>query len=202
MKPYADAPGRFLRQFAGDVIVLAWIAAWTWLGVTARDWINRMAAPGRAMNGAGTSFRDSLNHAGTSAGKVPLVGGPLRDALRSAGSAGGRLATAGQAEQETVGRIALWAMIVLIVLPVVMALALWLPGRVRWMREAGAARRLLRARTEGGADVLALRALVSQPPRKIRSAAGDDPVGAWRRGDPQAVDRLAALQARSLGVRP
>lgn len=200
MKPYADAPGRFLRQFAGDVVVLAWIAAWVWLGVTARDWINRMAAPGRAMNGAGTSFRDSLNNAGNSAGKVPLVGGSLRDALRSAGSAGGRLATAGQSEQETVGRIALWAMIVLIVLPVVTALALWLPGRVRWMREAGSARRLL-TRTDGGADVLALRALVTQPPRRITSAAGDDPVAAWRRGDPEAVDRLAALQAKSLGVR-
>lgn len=200
MKPYADAPGRFLRQFIGDVIVLAWIAAWVWLGATARDWITRLAAPGRAMNGAGTSFRDSLNNAGNSAGKVPLVGGSLRDALRSAGSAGGRLATAGRAEQETVGRIALWAMIVLVVLPVVTALALWLPGRVRWMREAGAARRLL-TRTDGGADVLALRALVTQPPRRITSAAGDDPVAAWRRGDPEVVDRLAALQAKSLGVR-
>lgn len=194
MKPYADTPGRFLRQFLGDVVVLGWIGAWVWLGVTARDWIGRLAAPGRTLAGAGGAFRDSMNAAGTSAHRVPLVGGPLRDALRSAGSLGGRLVAAGRAEQDTIGRIALGAMIVLIVLPAVTALALWLPGRVRWMRAAAAARR-------ADPDLLALRALVGQSPRRIRAAAGEDPVGAWRRGDAGAIDRLAALHARSLGIR-
>jgi len=194
MKPYADTPGRFLRQFIGDLVVLAWIGGWVWLGVTARDWIGRLAAPGRALAGAGGAFRDSLDHAGDAAHRVPLVGGPLRDALRGAGSAGGRLVAAGQAQQDTVGRIALGAMLVLIVLPTVTALALWLPGRVRWMRAAAGARR-------ADPDLLALRALVGQSPRRIRAAAGDDPVAAWRRGDGDAIARLAALHARSLGLR-
>lgn len=202
MKMYADSPGRLLRQILGDLVVAGWIGAWVWLGTTAREVILRLGAPGRALEGAGLGFRDSLNGAGDVARRVPLVGGALQDALRGAGSAGGRLVAAGRAEQETVGRVALWAMIVLIVLPVVTALAVWLPGRVRWMREAGTTRRLLRARTEGGADLLALRALVTLPPRRIRAAVEADPVAAWRRGDADVIRRLAEFQARALGVRP
>jgi hypothetical protein len=202
MGPYADTPGRFVRQVVGDLVVAGWVAAWVWVAMRARELVLRLAAPGRATERAGSSFRDALDHAGDTAHRVPVVGGPLRDALRSAGSAGSRIAAAGQAEQATVGHIALGALVVLITLPTVMALALWLPGRVRWIREAGATRKLLRAPDDpDGADLLALRALAGQSPRRLRAAAGEGAVTAWRRGDDAVIARLAALQARSLGLR-
>src|SRR6266545_1699921 len=48
--------------------------------------------------------------------------------------------------------------------------------------------------------VLALRALATQPLRRL-SAVDDDPVAAWRQGDPETVAALADLELRRLGLR-
>ncbi len=72
----------------------------------------------------------------------------------------------------------------------------WLPLRLRWMRRAGAAVKL----RGSSRDLLALRALANQPLRRL---AALDPgiAAAWRRGDPAAVEALAALELRRLGLR-
>jgi hypothetical protein len=76
------------------------------------------------------------------------------------------------------------------------ALVIWLPLRIRYARLAGAAV----ACRERDADLLALRALTSVPVRRLRTVT-DDPASSWRRGDPDVVRALAALELRRLGLR-
>ena len=79
--------------------------------------------------------------------------------------------------------------------PIAALLVTWLPRRVAWAREAGAASRL----RLGGADLelFAFRAVANRPLRELRRVTAD-PAGALRAGDYQA---LADLELRSLGLR-
>jgi hypothetical protein len=45
-----------------------------------------------------------------------------------------------------------------------------------------------------------MRALATQPLQRL-AAVSADPVGDWRRGDPQVTARLAALELEHLGLR-
>jgi hypothetical protein len=105
---------------------------------------------------------------------------------------------AGQAAQHAVGTLATVLAIVLVVLPVGWLLTRWLPGRVRYAREAGAAARLLSGTPD--LDLLAARALATAPLPRL--AALPPGIGAaWRAGDLAAVRALAALELARLGLR-
>ena len=85
----------------------------------------------------------------------------------------------------------------LLAVPIGLVLFGWLPLRIRWMRRAASAAALRNAKA--GRDLLALRALATQPLRKLTRL---DPqiASLWRKGDPEAVELLARLQLRSLGM--
>jgi hypothetical protein len=207
MKLYADTPGRRTRQLVADLLVAAWTAGWVWLALTVHDLVSRLAAPGRGLETAGENLEGSLREAGDRAGGVPLVGDRLREALERASASGEALADAGRAEQEAVASLALLLAVALALVPVTFVLVTWLFFRVRWVREATAARRLLRAGAapvlEGAGaaqDLLALRALARQPMRRLVKV-DPDPAEAWRRGDAEVVDALATLELRGLGLR-
>jgi hypothetical protein len=88
--------------------------------------------------------------------------------------------------------------VVLVVLPVGWLLLRWLPARLRYVREAGAARRLLTGTPE--LEILAARAMATAPlPRLAALPAGTG--AAWRNGEPTAVRALAALELTRLGLR-
>ena len=80
-----------------------------------------------------------------------------------------------------------------------MLLWFYLPSRLRFVRRATAGQRYL----DSGADLdlFALRAMAHQP-LHVLAGIDADPAGAWRRGDPDVVDRLARLELRSVGLRP
>ncbi|HEY0776081.1 MAG TPA: hypothetical protein VGD51_18490, partial [Nocardioidaceae bacterium] len=48
-------------------------------------------------------------------------------------------------------------------------------------------------------DLFALRAMAHQPLHRL-ARISDDPAGAWRRGDPDVVRRLATLELRDSGL--
>jgi hypothetical protein len=144
---------------------------------------------------AGTNFASDAGEIQQKVARIPVVGGELRDPFGRLGGVGRALADAGVTQQQVVHDLALWLGVLVAAVPVAALLVMWLPGRVAWAREAGAASRL----RLGGADLelFALRALANRSLRELYRVT-PDPAGALRAGD---YAGLAALELRSLGLR-
>jgi len=100
---------------------------------------------------------------------------------------------------DAVHQLAVFVPGLLLLLAVGIVVALWLPGRVRWAREAGAVRRMLSG--PDALEVFATRAVVRQHPRDL-ARLPESTVTRWRAGDQDAATALATLELRSLGLRP
>jgi hypothetical protein len=195
---YADRLPRAIRQLLTDIVVLLWVYGWVRVALWLHDLVEKLAVPGRELEGAGTAIGTNLTEIGGRIGRVPLVGDQLTAPFTRAAQAAGSVAAAGRDQQAFVGRLALVLAIGLVAFPIGLVLFGWLPLRVRWMRRAGAASRV--ARTPAGDDLLALRALATRPLTRL-AALGPDVAESWRRGDRSTVAALAELELRDLGVR-
>jgi len=197
MRWYAADPARRARQVGVDAFVAAFALVCVLAGRAVHEAVARLGAPGlRLQEGAG-GLADQLRGAGETASDLPLVGDELSRPLDGAGASAEQLADAGTSLSAAAESLADVLGLVVAVLPIVLVLALWLPPRLRFARRAGAAQRFLAA--GAGEDLLALRALASQPLSRL-SRVSADPLADWRRGDPAAVARLAALERRALGL--
>lgn len=198
MKLYADQPARAARQGLSDALALVWTVFWVWVALRVHGQVLRLAGPGRELEEAGGDLERNLASAGDRAGDVPVVGDSLREPFEAAGRAGRTLADAGRSQQDAVGDLALLLALVVLVVPLTLAVG-WLVRRLRWVRDANAARALMMS----GADdsLLALRALATQPLPRLRRLGGD-PMEGWRRGDPATVAALARLELDGLGLQP
>jgi hypothetical protein len=195
MRLYAETAPRRARQLAGDLLVLAWTAAWVFAGRSLYLLVEKLAAPGRAVQRAGTSFATDAGEIQQKVARIPVVGDELRDPFGRLGGVGRTLADAGVTQQQVVHDLALWLGVLVAAVPVAALLVMWLPGRVAWAREAGAASRL----RKGGADLelFAVRAVANRSLRELYRVT-PDPAGALRSGD---YAGLAALELRALGLR-
>ncbi len=198
MKPYSDFGGRRAGQIAADVIALALIAGWVWLGVTVYSLIANLAAYGVQMEDAGAGFRETMTQVGESLGAIPLIGPGIRIPFDGASDAGGALEAAGQSQQDAILQLATALGIGIAALPIATILLLWLLPRIRFARRAGRAQALVAS--GAGVDLLALRALATQSIPSL-AAVDADAMAAWRRGDDAVMRKLAALELKSAGVR-
>jgi len=198
MKIYSDFAGRRTRQIVADLFALGAIALWVWFGATIFSLVNGLAVFGVQMEDAGTGFQETMAEVGETLGGVPLIGPGIRVPFDGASAAGGTLADAGQAQQEAVFQLALTLGIGTAALPVLMILIVWLVPRILFVRRASRAKAVVKADT--GMDLLALRALATHKLSAIQKVDADA-LGAWRRGDPAVVRRLAQLELRASGVR-
>ncbi|HEY4625825.1 MAG TPA: hypothetical protein VIH01_07375 [Blastococcus sp.] len=198
MQLYAQHPVQRSRQMAADVGMLAWVLLWVLLAGTVHHAVLVLAEPGRAVEALGDSVAGNMQSAAGVAQDVPVVGDELAAPFDALAGAGSSVTGAGQAAQDAVGTLASVLAVVLVVLPVGWLLLRWLPWRLRWARDARAARALL----EGTPDVhlLAARALATAPlPSLAALPAGTG--AAWKAGDPAAVRALAGVELRRLGLR-
>jgi hypothetical protein len=198
MQLYAQSAALRARQVAADVGMLAWTVLWIVLARVVHDAVLVLAAPGRAVEDLGTSVAGNMGSAAEVADGVPVVGDELATPFDALAEAGASVSGAGQAARDAVGTLATVLAVVLVVLPVGWLLLRWLPARLRYARDAGAARHLLAGTPD--LDVLAARALATAAlPRLAALPAGTG--AAWQTGDPGAVRLLAALELRRLGLR-
>jgi hypothetical protein len=195
VKLYAETSGLRARQVIGDLAVVAWTAAWVWAGVTLYRLVEKLAVPGARLEQAGGGFAGDVAEIQQKVGRVPVVGNELQGPFGRLAGVGQTLADAGATQQQVVHQLALWLGILVAAVPIVILLLAWLPRRVSWAREAGAAGRLRLA----GADLelFALRAVANRPLRQLHRVT-PDPAGALRTGDYEA---LADLELRALGLR-
>lgn len=198
MKLYADRPGRAAWQVVTDAFVIVWVYAWLRGGQWLYDLISKLAVPGRKLEAGGNDLATQLAGAGRRVDRVPAVGDALSAPFARAADAARGLAGAGQEQQAIVHQLALVLSIAVVAVPLALVLFGWLPLRVRWIRRAGAATALRGG--PAGRDLLALRALASQPLRRL-TALDPSIAHAWRRGDEGAIESLAALELRRLGLR-
>lgn len=198
MKLYADRAPTVLRQLLTDVLVIAWVYVWIRLGMRLFDLIQQLAIPGQKLEGAGNGLADSLGNVGNRIDDLPGAGNALAAPFGRAADAARSLANAGRDQQEVVNDLAWIVSLMLVALPLALVVFVWLPLRLRWIRRATGAARL--RGVGAGRDLLALRALATQPLGRLTKI---DPqiAAAWRRGDPDAVEALARLELRSLGLR-
>jgi hypothetical protein len=195
VKLYAETAGLRARQLLGDLAVLAWTAAWGAAGVALYRLVEKLAVPGARVEQAGGSFADDVAEIQQKVGRLPVVGGELQDPFGRLAGVGRTLAAAGVTQQEVVHQLALWLGVVVAVVPIVALLLVWLPRRVVWAREAGAASRL---RMDGAdLELFAIRAVANRPLRDLHRVT-PDPAGDLRAGEYQA---LADLELRALGLR-
>ncbi|HZG92998.1 MAG TPA: hypothetical protein VEZ42_22545 [Pseudonocardia sp.] len=197
MRFYAERPGRFLLQLATDVLVVLWVWLCVEVARAARAAVLELQSPADTLTGAGDGIRGAFDGAAQTAGRLPLVGEDLARALGAGTGAGDSIATAGRELAGTVATIAAGTALGIAVLGIVPVLLVWVPLRLRYARTAGSAAQIRTVDT----DLLALRAITRQPVRRLLRVSAD-PAAAWRRDDRDVVHALAALELRSLGLRP
>lgn len=197
MKIYADAPVRRSLQISGDVLLAIWVYLWVQTALVVRDATLSLAKPGEQISAAGGGLAEQLREAGRTVGDVPLVGDEVRAPFEGAGGAADRIAAAGDAQVEAVHTLAFWLGLAVGAIPVLIALAVYLPPRWRFIREATAGSRYVDSTDD--LDLFALRAMARQPLHRL-ARISDDPAGAWRRGEPDVVRDLAALELRDSGL--
>lgn len=195
---YSARPARRLRQVVGDLLLIGWIWLWVTLALVVRDATLALAAPGRSIDDAATGLAGWLRDAGERVAGIPLVGDGAATPFEGAGGAALDLAAAGQAQAEAVDSLAFWLAVAVGGIPIAFALLGYLPLRILFVRRQLAVRRFVDSPV--GLDLLALRAMNRQPLRAL-GRVSSDPVTAWRRGDPEVVRALAALEIADLGVR-
>ncbi|NBE54104.1 hypothetical protein [Streptomyces boluensis] len=208
---YAQNSGRRTRQLLGDGAVLLWTALWAAVAMIAyrlaqmvfRPLPNTGAGHGLGPGSAGSG--SGFGQVGRSAAKVPLVGERLDAALRDMAGAGDRLAQAGDSSRAVVEVLTAVGAAGVFLLPVGLVLALWLPRRLRWSRQAAAAHEL--GASEDGRELLALRALMrpldelARTATTLQDATPGSLAEGWREGDPETLDALAEAELVRLGLR-
>jgi hypothetical protein len=198
MQLYAQHPVLRARQLAGDLGMLAWVVLWVLVARTVHGAVLVLAEPGRAVEALGNSVAGNMDSAAGVAEDVPVVGDDLAAPFDALADASGSVSGAGQAAQDAVGTLATVLAVVLVALPVAWLLLRWLPRRLDYARDAGAARRLLTGTPD--LHLLAARALATAPlPRLAALPTGTG--AAWQAGDPAAVRALAAVELSRLGLR-
>ena len=195
---YAESPARRLRQVCADLLVVAGLLVCVWLGTGVHDVTAGLSEPGQALESAGDALANRMDDAGEATGDAPLAGDELAAPFEGAGDAGRAIEDAGVQQQQAVSTLALGLGWTVGGIPALFLLGLWLPRRVRFARQAREAT-LLRA-ADAGLDVLALRALTHQPIADL-AHAGPALIEGWRERDRCAIETLAALELRRLGLR-
>ncbi|WP_250009615.1 hypothetical protein [Actinoplanes sp. M2I2] len=198
MKLYADRLPTAVRQLLTDIVVVLWIYLWIRAGLWVNDMVEKLGVPGAKLESAGGGIADNLSDAGSKVGGVPLVGDELVKPFEGAASAARSIAEAGRQQQDVVDTMAIVVALIAVAVPLALVLFGWLPLRLRWMRRAAVASAV--RNDPAGRDLLALRALAGQPLNRL-AKLGPDIAQSWRNGDAAAVDALAELELRKLGLR-
>jgi hypothetical protein len=196
---YADLVNRRSRQIIADVLGVMWCVAAVLIARGIYSLVELLGRPGDALEDAGNGMSDNLLNASDRMKDVPLVGDSVASPFDSAAGAAGRLADAGVAIQDTARLTAIVVALVFLAFAFSAAAVVWLLPRLLWVRRAREARRVSAA--EGGVELLAVRALARRKLPQL-AALGDDIVPKWRRGEPAALHKLAALELRRLGLAP
>jgi hypothetical protein len=192
MRYYPELPSQRSRAILGDVVVVALVALFAWLGFTVNDTFDELAILGRGVEQAGNSVQGGFEDAGGALGDVPIVGDELDDAFTEVGEQTGgntaELGAQGESAVEDTARLLGW---VTFALPTLVVLLWVVPRRMVRVRRLNTAGRVLGdAQNPERRRLLAMRAAFGLPYESLLSHTLD-PMGALAREDYEPL--LAAL---------
>jgi hypothetical protein len=162
-----------------DVALLAWTAAWIWMGITV----------GQEVRGL-TELSDTAARSGAAVAEVgdlvaglPLIGDEATGAADDVATAGRDAVAAAGGARESARRLGVLLGLSIAVIPISPVLLLYVPARIAMHRERRTLRAALaRGRTADLDRLLAERAVTHLPYHRLRRAA-HDPGAALRRGE-------------------
>ena len=200
MRLYPELPAVRTRQVACDLLVVALIVLFAWLGMKVNNTVDDLVVLGRGVKDAGGAVQGSLSDAGNAVAGIPLVGGDLKSALTDAGSAtGGNVQSAGSAGEQAVEKTAQVLGWVTFGIPTLLVLLGYMPWRIRRWRRLNAAAAVLGAGSdEERRRLLAMRAALALPYGDLLPYTRD-PIGDLADGRYESL--LQALYA-DCGLRP
>lgn len=191
-------PGRTMAtQLGGDVAFVVWVLLWAFVGRLVKHLVDALSVPTEKLADAAAQVSDSSGTAGDKVHHVPGIGGTIAEPFQVLHDQVGSLSEAAHRQAHAIHHLAWGAGLVVFAIPLAVACWYWLPGRIRFIREANAARRLIDS--DADLELFALRAMVHLPMRQL-AAVSDDPVGDWRAGNQPVIDRLAALELKRQGL--
>ncbi|HET7338611.1 MAG TPA: hypothetical protein VFK22_03615 [Candidatus Dormibacteraeota bacterium] len=204
LKLYPDAPGRKARWIGTDVIVVVWLAFWSFIGYYVHQLIEVLQAIPDAIDRAGSAIDAPLQNAMNRAGQIPIVGALIVDRLQNASDAtAGRVHAIAAALGNIIDIAALGMALAIAAPPILLVIGFY--GFIRWRasREMGSAKQVVElAMREHPGDqmneALARRALVVVPYRRLAKVSSD-PLRELEAGH---YDALAAEALRAAGLSP
>lgn len=194
---YARPSWRLVWQVASDLFVVVWAFAWWAVGRFADGVIRALAEPARQTERIATDLRTQAADAAQQAGGVPMVGDGLRQPFDGMSGTLSELATSAHQQVIQLEQVATLTGWLAFLIPTLLMVALWLPRRLAFAAKASETLELVRS--DDGSQLLALRALATQPLSELRAVSPDAMAG-WRAGDPEITSRLAELELVSAGV--
>jgi hypothetical protein len=200
MRLYPQVTSQRATTLVADLVVLALLALFAWLGVKVHGAVDELAVLGRGVEDAGTAVEGGFERAAEAVGGVPVVGDELAEGLRGAGrGTGGNVAEVGREGEERVHDAATLLGVVTFAVPALLVLLHALPARISQVRRLTAANRALaRPHSADELRLVAMRAAFSLPYVELLRHTRD-PFGDLAAGRHEA---LVAAAFDSEGLRP
>jgi len=198
---YPDVPSERRGQIVRDLLVVALIALFVWIGVSVYHLVDALSVLGEGVTGAGDGIQGAFDSVGDAVSNVPIVGDSLGGAFHGAGDAtGGNLSDLGQQGQDAVHLLARTIGVITAGLPIAVLLVAVLPRRIRTVREMSSARALTGIDLDDPerARLLAMRAAFGLPFRELLPYTRD-PFGDLAEGRYDALVRAALAD---VGLQP
>ena len=204
LKWYPDPPGRKARWVGTDVVVIVWLAFWSFIGYYVHQLIEVLQAIPDAIDRAGSALDAPLQNAMNRATQIPIVGGLIVDRIQHASDAtAGRVHAIAAALSSIIDIAALGMALAIAVPPILLVIGFY--GFIRWRasREMGSARQVVEVamqqhRGDQLKESLARRAVEVVPYRRLVKVS-PDPMGELEAG---RYDALAAEALRAAGLSP
>ena len=165
MRLYPTIPTQRAATLVRDLVVLALLVVFAWLGLRVHDAVDRVAVVGEGVTSLGRSVEGAFESAADAVARAPVVGDEIAGALREAGAGtGGEAAVAGTEAEERIHRLANLLGGVTFGLPALLLLLQYVPSRIAQARRLGHASRVLAvADTADEQRLVAMRAAFSLP---------------------------------------
>jgi hypothetical protein len=199
MHLYPELRGPRARALVGDLLAIALLVLFAWVGLKVHDAVDRLAVLGEGVQASGGAIEKGFDSAADAVDGTPVVGDEIGDGLRSAGEgSGGEVVDLGEEGEEGAHDLANILGFVTFALPALLVIVVWLPGRIGQIRRLRAASQVVGDRaTPERRRLLAMRAAFSLPYGQLL-AYTRDPLGDLENG---RYDSLVAAAVEDAGLR-